>query len=513
MAFKQFILSLVLVSAVSTVRAQSKFNYSWVSGIFKTYIIVFNGAEMVFSDSTHSINYLSLNGGTNICDSNGNVILMSNGCKVFNKNKVILDNGDSIGGRDYLQYYNGFSLVPQTCLFLPFKDSVYYMPYCTASDTEFDKWMNVSGHDAVFDMMGYCKIDMKLNGGLGKVVEREIPLLQNDTLSKSQMMACKHANGKDWWVLKQARGANKVYKFLFTQDSVDYIGSQNFPEPVFSIFDQGGQSMFSQDGTKYATTCRGTGKVFVADFDRCQGILSNPEVYNIPEQNCHNPLDTTLKETFTEGLAFSPNGQYLYIDMYFNILQLDLLDTDSSTAWYHVAGLDTTWDAFQSYSNMYLAPDNRLYIGNFSNGSKQMSRIDNPDVKGVGCNFCPRCLRMPAAGIVAPPHMPNYDLGIDTSMCWPLENENVNEKENLLSIYPNPARNVLTIESDDLNRRENTVEVYNLLGQVLLSERRKTSSGKIDLDISSLKEGMYLLKIVTRSPQGVNEWVRKLIVE
>ena len=484
--------------------AQTKFNHTWVSGIFKTYHIKYDGIQFVFSDSIYSLSYIQFR-GANICDSNGNVILMSSGTNIFNSTKNIVENGDSIGGREYIKYYSGFSDLPQTCLFLPFKDSIYYMPYSTASDTEFYKWNNVSGHDCIFDVLGYCKIDMKQNGGLGKVIKREIRLLENETLSKCQMMACKHANGKDWWLLKQARGTNKVFKFLFTQDSVINYGMQSFAEPTFSIFDQGGQSMFSQDGTKYATTCRGTGKIFVADFDRCQGILSNPKTYNLPEQNVHSPFDSTLKETFTEGLAFSPSGQFLYIDMYFNIQQLDLQNSDSATAWYHVAGLDTTWDVFQSYSNMYIGPDNKLYVGNFSNGSKQMSRIDNPDVKGAGCNFCPRCLRMPGAGIVAPPCMPNYDLGEDSSICWPLGNTELIVNNGELKIYPNPATSLLTIESETLNKRENELSIVNVLGEEMLRRKFKTTNSRYQIDVSPFRKGIYLIK--------VNEYIRKVVIE
>ncbi|MBK9480862.1 MAG: hypothetical protein IPO02_02515 [Bacteroidetes bacterium] len=49
--------------------------------------------------------------------------------------------------------------------------------------------------------------------------------------------------------------------------------------------------------------------------------------------------------------------------------------------------MDTTFNKFQHYEASYYGGDGKLYIGNFGGTSKQMSRIDNPDVKGAGLHF------------------------------------------------------------------------------------------------------------------------------
>ena len=431
-------------------------------------------------------------GFSNICDSSGNIKLISNGCNILSPNKNIFDGCDSIGGRAYINHYYGVSSGSQASLFIPLADNVYYLIVGSASEVEFSQWGG--SHDAVFDLLLYNKIDMNGNGGLGKVVSREVPILQNVTLSKTQIMACKHANGVDWWLLKQYRGANKVHKFLFTKDSVFDEGTQSFSEPTFSWYDQSGQSKFSEDGTKYATTCRGTGKIFLADFNRCTGNLSSPKVYNIPEQ--YNALDTTAKETFTQGLSFSPNGRFLYISMYFNIMQLDLLDNDSATAWYHVAGLDTTINAFQLYSDVALGPDNKLYFGNYSGLSKQMSIVENPNIKGVGCNFCPRCLRMPKQGVTDPPCMPNYELGADSSICWSVGvHEVVKQKEEWV-VYPNPTSSKIYIKNAKYQSKK---ELYNSVGQLMLATKEN------EIDVSRFAKGMYYIRCDGMSKKVIKE--------
>ncbi len=72
---------------------------------------------------------------------------------------------------------------------------------------------------------------MNANGGAGKVTQRMVPLMQNANLRKTQMMACRHGNGKDWWLLKQEGGNADEHTFLFTQDSVYDKGVQLFNNP------------------------------------------------------------------------------------------------------------------------------------------------------------------------------------------------------------------------------------------------------------------------------------------
>ena len=445
-------LFLCLVSILSSflLFSQSKQNHEWISGALTSNIVSLKPGgfkfNRIYDSSINTMKWFG-HGCSNICDSNGQIKLMSNGYNVIDKNKNFVDGLDSIGGRLFMDKNDGFSAYCQYSIFLPFEDNIYYFVNNSVSDVYWNFYLANPQAKAFFDELLYCKIDMNGNGGAGKVLDREIKIVENDTLSKTQMMACKHANGKDWWLLKQAREANKVFKFLFTKDSVFDKGVQQFAQPIFSESDNAGQSMFSQDGGKYATTCSGTGKIFVADFDRCTGELSNPLVYDVDTLSMHNPLNPSEMDMYTQGLAFSPNGRFIYVYMVANIQQLDLLDSNPATQWSVVAELDTTWEAFQRYSDMYLGPDNKLYIGNWGSVlCKQMSYFNNPDAKGLASDFCPRCLRFPNYGVTCPPTMPNYDLGEDLP-CWPLSLPNPpKEGDEMLVVYPNPASSKLYIK-------------------------------------------------------------------
>lgn len=478
--------------------SQSKFNYEWIQGLlFKSSIVKYENNIFGYSrdfDTTQNNAYWFVE-GSNICNSSGRLILASNGYNVLDSNKNFLDGLDSIGGRESMKIHDGIGKYCQYSIFLPISNGIYYFVNNSASDSYINYYLNTPGLDFNFDELMYCKIDINGNGGAGKTLQREVKIIEHDTLSNTQMMACRHANGKDWWLIKQGRVNHRMYKFLFTQDSVFDYGTQSFPGVEFSKWNNGGQSMFSQDGKKYATTCRGTSKIFVADFDRCTGLLTNPKLYPIDTLNAHNPVDSTQEDFFTEGLAFSPNGRFIYVYMYYNIQQLDLWDADTSTQWSVVAELDTTWEAFQSYSGMYLGPDSKLYIGNWGSVyCKQMSYFNSPNEKGLASDFCPRCLRFPKYGVSRPPTMPNYDLGEELP-CWTLGNEETEKRMEDLQVYPNPAKTTLFIKTENNGKRE----LYNSVGQLLISTKEN------EIDVSIYCEGLYYFKC--------GNTVRKVVIE
>lgn len=73
-----------------------------------------------------------------------------------------------------------------------------------------------------------------------------------------------------------------------------------------------------------------------------------------------------------------------------------------------------------------------------------------------------------------------------------------------LSLYPNPANTVLTIESKELFDG-NTARVYNTLGKIVLTANVNQNS----IEINTLPAGSYLLKI----EKNDNMYVQKFMVE
>ena len=462
----------------------------------------FNNGSIAIRN-TSFINYFA-SGHSNICDSNGNLILISDGYNIYDTLGNYLEGGDTIIPKKLYIEQDGFTGVSQTSIFLPMDSNQYYFITPTMSDARYDDCV-INNGNCRFDLLLYNIIDMNANNGVGKVVKRMIPLLENANIRASQMMACRHANGKDWWLLKNEGDSANVHTFLFTQDSVYDKGVQTFAEPFWDIWSGRGQSVFNQVGNQFATTSQGTleGYTFIADFDRCYGTLSNPKVIQMPMGSQHHPTDSTLKERKAVGLAYSPNGQFLYVISVKNIYQYDLNDN----TWCHVAGRDTTAQQFTDYETTYLAPDNKLYIGNWAGTCKQMSRIDNPDVKGAGCNFCPKCLRFDTltgyTRASTPPCMPNYSLG--SKVCYPESTEQLAVGSEQLAVFPNPSSTKIVIRCrmSDVSK-----ELYNSVGQLILSIQptpNPSKGGEDEIDVRNLSKGVYYLRVGNVSKKVVVE--------
>ena len=292
------ILTVLQITICNIVLSQSKRGKVWVHGGGISYKTIFepNGIINTYLDTFYSPYFTS--GNSNICDTNGNLILCSDGYNVYDSVGNYIDGGDTLVPKDHYLAKSGFSNYSQSSIFLPMDSNKYYFITPAFSDARYAD-CNVNYH-CYFDLLLYNVIDMNANGGAGKVVRRMEPLMENAELRKTQMMACRHSNGKDWWLLKQAGDSNRIHKFLFQQDTVLDMGFQQFDEPMWGPWDITGMSTFNADGSKYATTSHGgsTGQIFLADFDRCYGIFTNPKVIYMPWGSEHlpPPYDTNAVE-------------------------------------------------------------------------------------------------------------------------------------------------------------------------------------------------------------------------
>ena len=68
-------------------------------------------------------------------------------------------------------------------------------------------------------------------------------------------------------------------------------------------------------------------------------------------------------------------------------------------------------------------------------------------------------------------------------------------------VYPNPADNILNLSVDEVDR----VEIYNLLGKLMLSEANPDSK----IDVSSIPQGLYIVKIITDNDCYTEKFIKK----
>jgi len=495
---KNLLLFLLCVFSMASY-SQNKSGYTWIVGMNGAYG-KFDGSinppqiGNLYNVSMPNYPYIFDGGHSNICDSStGRIIFICNGMVVYDTIGNIIDQGDSLVPNN-IYTLNAYpsSNITQSSIILPKgTNRQYYVFIPTVSDSLYDVlWNNPNSIKAPFDLIMYNVVDMNANSGMGKVIIKNKKLLSGIEMNKCMMQACRHSNGVDWWLLKQgAYNTNEIIRFLVTNDSIYGPYIQNFTTPKYGYADLTGQIVFSKDGNKFAAVQGMSNTLFLADFDRCTGELSNQKVIHVPiDSTSYGYLDSLgNRDSISGGVCFSPNGQFVYISKFWNLYQYEINEPDSSLAWYNIKrGTDTTWNAFEYYHSLQLGADNKIYIGKWGGSLRQFSVIDSPDVKGSGCSFCRKCFRVDSAfgGLTTPPNMPDYTLGADTSKpCWPLQNQNVKEKVNEWVVYPNPTHNKLIIQQAQGEQKI----MYNAIGQVLFTTL------KDEIDVSHFPKGLYFI--------------------
>ncbi len=87
--------------------------------------------------------------------------------------------------------------------------------------------------------------------------------------------------------------------------------------------------------------------------------------------------------------------------------------------------------------------------------------------------------------------------------------ENKNNSHSQLLYYPNPARTVLNIKLPEASEKVVLIDIADLLGNIVLHTNTVTENDNVQLNISNLQSGIYILK----TQRGNNSETGKLIIE
>jgi hypothetical protein len=440
------------------------------------------------------------NSSSCISDTNGNILFFTNGFCVYDTNGFALDNGLYVNcpyGNVLANYY-GASVFDQTSIILPKKGNQYYVFSTGMSDSVANNYLNHVYTE--FDVLNYSVVDMDSNNGKGKVIQKNVVLADKQHYWNMALHAVKHANGKDWWLIKTDCVNNRYQEFLVKEDTIlgpfyQFVPQNNTGDFCYFY----GQLYFSNNGNKMASSIYGhllgtnfyyRNGVDIYDFNRCDGTLIFSKFYAVPEDTISYP-----NYDIQVGICFSPNDSLLYMSNMYSIYQIDLEDTNTNNAIF-IHGPDTSIAAFPWYATLAPAPDGKIYIGNDNGTRKSMSYIDKPNVKGLGCNFMPQGLWQPYTNLRKPPNMPNYGLGADTSKtCWPLATNQLSILNEALEVYPNPSSSVFYFK----NKQGKKKELFTMLGELLFT------TTKDEIEVSRYSKGVYYLRC--------EHAVRKVVVE
>ncbi|WP_170982945.1 T9SS type B sorting domain-containing protein [Dyadobacter frigoris] len=300
-------------------------------------------------------------GTASICDENGKLLLYTNGVQIWNnKHKVISGDAD-LGGNDSAT--QSAIIVPK-----PGDANIYYV-------------------FTTFSRLTCIIVDIRLNHGEGGIVSMNI-LMEHST---EKLTAVQHCNGKDFWILAHETGNNKFRSYLLKSDGLEktYVENKIGNNASNSL----GYLKFSPSGTKLAAALFSKGIFELYDFNNSSGSISNPIVLT------HHDFKMAY------GLEFSPDENFLYVTETLQtasrIFQLDISDKKPVEILKSKTTVGHTSESF--FGALKLGPDNKIYVA--KNRMKSLGVINNPNSKGLSCDYVSEGFVLGAAGGIG---LPNF---------------------------------------------------------------------------------------------------------
>lgn len=452
------LLTFILILCFETTYAQ-KHDYKWPLGAGSgvsdhVFFLDFGGVD------TPSVLMRTDTMGTGVyaasyCSAVGNIELYSNGLWILNKEGGFVEN--SLGLNPTLPDWQTYNYPGSQSGFFLGKPDDPNIVYFISLDFGLHP-----AHQFPYEHVGQnlmvATIDLSANNGAGKVLEKNKILLTGTLMSPT---ACRHANGRDWWIMVSDADENRHYRLMlnpkgFSQPEMQPIGTKPNPIP-YDGGNKGNQivgNCFSPHGKYYADINDILG-FSIFEFDRCSGLLSGERRVEYPSPLPTYP--TWHRNGAGSGAVFSANDRLFYKTTKFNpglqpwafagnipyLLQYDLsepniaakVDTINTTNWSFPFNLTD-----EKFLGAELGPDGRIYVVHSGLG---YCTVQYPNERGKACKFIHD---KPFFGVVigsAIPYMPNYRLGpLDGSPCdtlglnnIPVANFRVDDTLGLLSRY------------------------------------------------------------------------------
>lgn len=389
-----------------------------------------------------------------ISDTSGNLLLYTDGLTIWDRNHQIMQNGTGLMGCQ--SSTQGSLIVP-----LPQNDSLYYI-FTT------DCWENnyVNG-------LRYSIVNIKLNGGLGAVMQKNILL---DTLISEKLTGTYHANGNNIWIITHELNTNNFLSFLITNAGITQPPIISSIGSIVSGTSGIGVMKVSPDGKYLAVANWGnsppSSSVELFKYNDSLGIL---------DSMIFSDANGFLYESY--GISFSSLSSKLYVG-FANINGLFQYDITAGTS----------TDILNSRTllgvgiggGLQLASDGKIYFAS-KTIDDSISVINYPDLQGTACNISFNIKSL--NGKYGYGTFQNFIDGYLNNIL-PESIIEISQNNNDFRVYPNPSLGIANFKISN-NTREKIISIYNTVGYLV----KVIKTNKSFIDISELPSAIYFIKI------------------
>lgn len=485
---------LVIVLLIYIIKSEAQINADafWFCGYYgNTYqtLKFVNGVRTIDTFSKRRTCYLD---NSSLSDTSGNMIFFSTGTVIYDKEMEIMENGKGLNpGKTYNDWFPEYPVVQGMLSFkIPNNDNLIQVIHIDTFDPTAELPVSYALH--IYSTI----ININDNNGFGNVIQKN-KIIYNKLIKAGSLSACRHANGRDWWIVALGYDTTEMLVFLLDPSGIKLhhidTGIIKF-DPAFST------ALFSPDGTKWVH--HGFHKnplwpnpetypevVHVFDFDRCNGHFTNHRFWQF----------TVPYFNGATGTSISPNSRFLYVSTGTYLLQYDLNASNIQSSGILVDYINYNIPKPQYYPNYYLgqlAQDGKIYYcSNY--GSKSMNVIMYPDSLGKACKPMQDELKLHIYNQANMPYFPNFILGsLHGTICDSLSTGNINIPSTKATFYLYDSKsNRILIRGENVNFSKTRFIIFDIHGREILNYLLSSNSQYIDLP--SLPSGIYLINVVT----------------
>lgn len=426
-------------------------------------------------------------GTASISDTAGNLLFYAgpnfftypndSNMNIYNRNHQIMQNGTDIdcgwSGRQ------NSIIVP-----LPESDNLYYLFTLTDITVQIDEGYNVP--------IGfkYNIIDMDLNGGLGAVTQKNIPIYiasVGDTLSEI-LTAVHHANCKDVWIMIHRFNADEFLAYKLTKNGLDTV-------PVVNHIGYHAANCIGW-GMKFSPN----GKMAVVSKDYSWlSIDTKPDTLELYKFNNTNGVLNDLIQipidSIVRGKEFSQENNFLYTFQGTNS-QLPMVYQYNLSEWNKISILNS-----KTYIGSYLFSIPDLHITPLNTIIMTGEQIDTigvieyPNEQGLACSVNPNALTITNNTAWNCPNFICSYFNTDTTAynCNTSTTEQV-IKNQRFKVFPNPLNKQATINTT--GREIIYYNLYDLKGKQQTKNKAyklKQQDNTYLFTNKKLKGGIYIL--------------------
>ena len=291
--------------------------------------------------------------------------------------------------------------------------------------------------------------------------------------------------------------------------SIDYIRPVNFVAPIKNTYNfdstvEGFTNLTRATAVQATESSRGTLMVNCNAASVNNGKVSlSPIVFRVEGTNRYAHI--TLKNTSTNTLfqlngkvasvstPFNPIQNYTTIDTEYKTYDFDLTAWDSGSQFPELNfGVKTTWLATATYAIGSIVISGNTYCKNISGANTVSPAVPQTDTTNWAICDATGAVA-PAAGAILGGALNINPLSnsvyVDSIVFDnTLSTTDFGNTNNTISLYPNPAKEVLNISSSNNITK---IEVYDMQGRNVVSNNNSSN-----VNIAALGKGAYIVKVV-----------------